>query len=126
MKKPSNTKKNSIIKYYSNGNIRQEIISHSENFTTETGYKDKEETGTIDSENAYKEYDKFSTNLKTIIINYRDIVGRIQAGSIYSISVNNSTRIVDASLTENSHNRLCKFSSIFNLYVYLTYNDGKR
>ena len=63
MKKPSNTKKNSIIKYYSNGNIRQETISDSENFTIETGYKDKEETGTIDSENAYKEYDKFSTNL---------------------------------------------------------------
>ena len=68
MKKPSNTKKNSKVKYYANGNIRQEIISDSENFKLETGYKDKEETGTIESENAYKEYDKFSTSLKTIII----------------------------------------------------------
>ena len=72
MKKPSNTKKNPKVKYYANGNIRQKIISDSENFKLETGYKDKEVTGTIDSESAYKEYDKFSTNLKTTLIKYQD------------------------------------------------------
>ena len=117
MKKPSNRKKNSKVKYYSNGNIRQEIISDSENFTIETGYKDKEETDTIDSENAYKEYDKFSTSLKTIIIKYRDL------GSIHSISINNSTRIVNASLTENSHDGLSISDADGVIASHIKYSD---
>ena len=117
MKKPSNTKKNSIIKYYANGNIRQEIISDSENFKLETGYKDKEVTGTIDSESAYKEYDKFSTNLKTTLIKYQDL------GSIHSISINNSTRIVNASLTENSHDGLSISDADGVIASHIKYSD---